>query len=156
MIKLVRIDYRLLHGQVVFAWTRALDIDHIIVANAKAAADAFITMSLNLAKPAGVTLDIATVEQAAEKLNSGKLDHKKVMVVLGNTAETLALVEKVPGISAINYGGLPQKEGARQFGKAIYLTEEEIAHSRALKEKGIRLEIRQVPAHSAELLNDQL
>ncbi|WP_410957155.1 PTS sugar transporter subunit IIB, partial [Salmonella sp. SAL04172] len=25
MIKLVRIDYRLLHGQVVFAWTRALD-----------------------------------------------------------------------------------------------------------------------------------
>ena len=59
MIKLVRIDYRLLHGQVVFAWTRALDIDHIIVANAKAAADAFITMSLNLAKPAGGTLDIA-------------------------------------------------------------------------------------------------
>ena len=92
MIKLVRIDYRLLHGQVVFAWTRALDIDHIIVANAKAAADAFITMSLNLAKPAGVTLDIATVEQAAEKLNSGKLDHKKVMVVLGNTAETLAQI----------------------------------------------------------------
>lgn len=155
MIKLVRIDYRLLHGQVVFAWTRALDIDHIIVANAKAAADAFITMSLNLAKPAGVTLDIATVEQAAEKLNSGKLIIK-VMVVLGNTAETLALVEKVPGISAINYGGLPQKEGARQFGKAIYLTEEEIAHSRVLKEKGIRLEMRQVPAHSAELLNDQL
>lgn len=78
------------------------------------------------------------------------------MVVLGNTAETLALVEKIPEISAINYGGLPQKEGARQFGKAIYLTDEEIAHSRALKEKGIRLEMRQVPAHSAELLNDQL
>lgn len=76
MIKLVRIDYRLLHGRG-FCLTRALDIDHIIVANAKAAADAFITMSLNLAKPAGVTLDIATVEQAAEKLNSGKLDHKK-------------------------------------------------------------------------------
>ncbi|WP_181942382.1 PTS sugar transporter subunit IIB, partial [Klebsiella pneumoniae] len=56
----------------------------------------------------------------------------------------------------ITYGGLPQKEGARQFGKAIYLTEEEIAHSRVLKEKGIRLEMRQVPAHSAELLNDQL
>ncbi|MCQ4051862.1 PTS sugar transporter subunit IIB, partial [Klebsiella pneumoniae] len=26
-------------AEVVFAWTRALDIDHIIVANAKAAAD---------------------------------------------------------------------------------------------------------------------
>lgn len=77
MIKLVRIDYRLLHGQVVFAWTRALDIDHIIVANANAAGDAFVSMSLSLAKPAGVSLDIITVEQAAEKLASGKLDHKK-------------------------------------------------------------------------------
>ncbi len=76
MIKLVRIDYRLLHGQVVFAWTRALDIDHIIVANANAAGDAFVSMSLSLAKPAGVSLDIITVEQAAEKLASGKLDHK--------------------------------------------------------------------------------
>lgn len=51
MIKLVRIDYRLLHGQVVFAWTRALDIDHIIVANANAAGDAFVSMSLSLANP---------------------------------------------------------------------------------------------------------
>ena len=131
MIKLVRIDYRLLHGQVVFAWTRALDIDHIIVANANAAGDAFVSMSLSL-------------------------DHKKVMVVLGNTAETLAFVEKVPGISVINYGGIAQKEGAQQFGKAIYLTEQEIADSQALKAKGIRLEMRQVPAHSAELLNDKL
>lgn len=156
MIKLVRIDYRLLHGQVVFAWTRALDIDHIIVANANAAGDAFVSMSLSLAKPAGVSLDIITVEQAAEKLASGKLDHKKVMVVLGNTAETLAFAEKVPGISVINYGGIAQKEGAQQFGKAIYLTEQEIADSQALKAKGTRLEMRQVPAHSAELLNDKL
>ncbi|HFZ8993803.1 TPA: PTS sugar transporter subunit IIB [Citrobacter freundii] len=156
MIKLVRIDYRLLHGQVVFAWTRALDIDHIIVANAQASGDAFVTMSLNLAKPAGVSLDICTVDQAAEKLVSGRLDHKKIMVVLGNTAETLALVEKVPGIGAINYGGLAQKEGAQQFGKAIYLSAQEIADSKALKAKGIRLEMRQVPAHSAELLNDKL
>lgn len=76
MIKLVRIDYRLLHGGGL-RWTRALDIDHIIVANANAAGDAFVSMSLSLAKPAGVSLDIITVEQAAEKLASGKLDHKK-------------------------------------------------------------------------------
>lgn len=76
MIKLVRIDYRLLHGRGLRP-TRALDIDHIIVANANAAGDAFVSMSLSLAKPAGVSLDIITVEQAAEKLASGKLDHKK-------------------------------------------------------------------------------
>nr|VXZ87525.1 EIIAB-Man [Klebsiella pneumoniae] len=92
MIKLVRIDYRLLHGRW-FCPTRALDIDHIIVANAKAAADAFITMSLN------------SQSQRASRWTSPPLNRRrksltaaswiiKVMVVLGNTAETLALVEK--------------------------------------------------------------
>ena len=155
MIKLVRIDYRLLHGRWFCLDPSAGYRPYHRRQRQSRGGCLHYMMSLNSAKPAGVTLDIATVEQAAEKLNSGKLDHKKSWWS-GNTAETLALVEKVPGISAINYGGLPQKEGARQFGKAIYLTEEEIAHSRALKEKGIRLEMRQVPAHSAELLNDQL
>ena len=54
------------------------------------------------------------------------------------------------GNGVIRLLGIDPKETADR------VTEEEIAHSRALKEKGIRLEMRQVPAHSAELLNDQL
>ena len=51
MIKLVRIDYRLLHGQVVFSWTKSQGINRIIVINNEAATDEFKKMSLNLAKP---------------------------------------------------------------------------------------------------------
>ncbi|NRE63336.1 PTS sugar transporter subunit IIB, partial [Enterococcus faecium] len=32
MIKLVRIDHRLLHGQVVFSWSNSLYINRIIIA----------------------------------------------------------------------------------------------------------------------------
>lgn len=39
------------------------------------------------------------------------------MVVLGNTAETLAFVEKVPGISVINYGGIAQKRARSSSAK---------------------------------------
>ena len=41
MIKLVRLDYRLLHGQVVFAWTRNFGIDFIVVADNETAGDDF-------------------------------------------------------------------------------------------------------------------
>ena len=60
MIKLVRIDYRLLHGQVVFSWTKSQGINRIIVINKEAATDEFKKMSLNLAKPTGVKLNIFT------------------------------------------------------------------------------------------------
>ena len=48
MIKLVRIDHRLLHGQVVFSWSKFFNINRIIVANDEAANDEFKKMSLNL------------------------------------------------------------------------------------------------------------
>ena len=39
MIKLVRLDYRLLHGQVVFSWTQNVGAQRIIVVDDEAAAD---------------------------------------------------------------------------------------------------------------------
>lgn len=39
MIKLVRIDHRLLHGQVVFSWTKSLGISRIIVVDDETAND---------------------------------------------------------------------------------------------------------------------
>ena len=63
MIKLVRIDHRLLHGQVVFSWSKSLNINRIIIANKEAANDEFKKMSLNLSKPTGIKLTIFSVEQ---------------------------------------------------------------------------------------------
>ena len=53
MIKALRIDHRLVHGQVAFTWTHFLAATRIIVIDDKAAADEFQKMALNMAKPAG-------------------------------------------------------------------------------------------------------
>ena len=50
MIKVVRIDHRLLHGQVVFAWTKSQNIERIIVIDNKTSTDDFKKMSLKLSK----------------------------------------------------------------------------------------------------------
>ena len=41
MIKFIRIDHRLLHGQVVFSWSKSLQINRILVVNDEAANDEF-------------------------------------------------------------------------------------------------------------------
>ena len=90
MIKLVRIDYRLLHGQVVFSWTKSQGINRIIVINNEAATDEFKKMSLNLAKPTGVKLNIFTVEEALSKMAKVETLKENIMLIFGNTKETLA------------------------------------------------------------------
>ena len=64
MIKLVRIDHRLLHGQVVFSWTKSLGVGRIIIIDDFAATDELKKMSLSLSKPTGVKLNVFTVKDA--------------------------------------------------------------------------------------------
>ena len=71
MIKLVRLDYRLLHGQVVFSWTGHVGAQRIIVVDDDAANDEMKKSALLLSKPAGVRVNIFTVDKAIAK-KSGK------------------------------------------------------------------------------------
>lgn len=60
MIKLVRLDYRLLHGQVVFSWTGHVGAQRIIVVDDDAANDEMKKSALLLSKPAGVRVNISS------------------------------------------------------------------------------------------------
>ena len=51
MIKLVRVDHRLLHGQVIFSWTKQVGTNYIIVADDKVPNDPISMMALSIAKP---------------------------------------------------------------------------------------------------------
>lgn len=73
MIKLVRVDHRLLHGQVVFSWTRQIDINHIIVADDKVPNDPIGKMALSIAKPVGCTLDIIPFSSWRRQWNRTKI-----------------------------------------------------------------------------------
>ena len=55
MIKLLRVDHRLLHGQVAMAWTQSLDSDCILIAN-DAVVNDNIRKQHEIAKPNGVKL----------------------------------------------------------------------------------------------------
>lgn len=56
MIKLVRVDHRLLHGQVIFSWTKQVGTNYIIVADDKVPNDPISMMALSIAKPWTVSL----------------------------------------------------------------------------------------------------
>ena len=67
MIKLTRVDYRLIHGQVAMSWTHALDVDCILLASDAVAKDDMRKAALRLARPDGVKLVIKDVDAAIER-----------------------------------------------------------------------------------------
>lgn len=81
MIKLTRVDYRLIHGQVAMSWTHALDVDCILLASDAVAKDDMRKAALRLARPSGVKLVIKDVDAAIEALNSGVTDKYSLFII---------------------------------------------------------------------------
>lgn len=81
MIKLIRIDHRLLHGQVVFSWTKSLGISRIIVVDDETANDEMKKVSLNLSKPVGVTLNIFSVNDILARMSKVEQLKDNIMIV---------------------------------------------------------------------------
>ena len=141
----VRIDDRLIHGQIVAAWLSVLRSNTIVVADDKAAAEPFQRMLLEMACPPGIALKILPVAEAAAWLCSPEADLPKVLVVLRNVESALALVENGVAIEEINVGNVSANARKTKYSKSVWLDEADIANFARLKEKGIYLEVRVVP-----------
>ncbi|HFF7709696.1 TPA: PTS sugar transporter subunit IIB [Enterococcus faecium] len=150
MIKFIRIDHRLLHGQVVFSWSKSLQINRILVVNDEAANDEFKKMSLELSKPQGIKLNIFTVENTLTKISKIEALSENIMMIFGNTKDVRQFCESYSNVKEINYGGIIKKEGSKQFSNAIFLTENEIEDAKVLKSMGIKQFMQQVPTSKKE------
>lgn len=148
MILLLRVDHRMMHGQVAFSWTQNLGADCILIANDAVASDELRKTTMKLAKPQGVKLVIKNVEDGIIALNSGVTDKYKLFIVVESVEDAYKIASKVKTVQEINLGGIKSREGSRNISKTINLTEEEEGMLRKLIEKGIEIEIRQLPADS--------
>lgn len=138
MIAMLRVDDRLIHGMVAVSWTSALKPDTIIVANDKAANDAFMTMTMKMAKPAGVNLLIKTKDQAIEKLNSTKYERKRVFLVTESVEDAWYLAQQVTGINAVNIGtaGIKKQDGQVPTLPQIMMSPADFEFAKKLHEQG--------------------
>ena len=84
MIKLLRVDYRLVHGQVAISWSRHIGADCILVANDEVAKDEMRQSMLRLSKPQGMKLVIKSIEDSVKSIKSGVTDKYKMFIVVNN------------------------------------------------------------------------
>ena len=145
MIKLVRVDHRLLHGQVVFIWTTALNVNCILIANDAVANDPIQKGILKPSQPEGVKLIFKSVKDSIEALNSGAADKYNLMVLAGNIDDGCELAAKVDRIRSLNLGNVKLREDAHKLSKLVYVTENEEQKLKELAAKGVEVEIRAVP-----------
>lgn len=81
MIKVLRVDDRLLHGQVAVAWTNYYKVDTVVIANDKVITDKTMQIAFKLATPPGITLSMKSLEGAVAVINNPKHAERTIMVI---------------------------------------------------------------------------
>ena len=156
MIKLTRIDHRLLHGQVAFSWKKFLDSDCILIANDELMKDELKMSAMRMAKPTGVKLVMKSIDDSIKALNSGVTDKYKLFVIVASVEDAYRLCKAVDRIKTINVGGMKQREDRRQISKAVFISDEDEKMLRELNDQGIELEVRLVPGDTKQKVVDLL
>ena len=144
-VTLLRIDDRLIHGQVVEGWVPYLKVDLVVVVSDSAAEDEVQSALMKMALPPAVGLLIVRVDEAPAALSSPQMAARRALVLVPGPTEALALIEKGLNVDRINVGGLHYTVGKVQLGRALFLDEKDKAALRALAARGVRLEGRSLP-----------
>lgn len=141
-LRLVRVDDRLIHGQVVTIWLKALGARRIIVVDDRTANDAFLREVLELAAPAGTPVEIHDLASGTERARELLADDEPAFLLVRSPVTALRLREAGVEFPLLNVGGLGAGPGRKPLYRNISASPEELEAMRQLEAMGTRVELR--------------
>jgi mannose/fructose/N-acetylgalactosamine-specific phosphotransferase system component IIB len=143
----VRMDNRLIHGQILVSWNAEFKIDHIIVTNDKVATDPLQVTLLKAVAPIGANVSVLSIEDCVAYCNSPEAENENIFIIAKFPEDGLALVEEGLKMSTLNLGNQAFVRGSKRLSNTVYLTESGVKALKKLHEKGIRITCRMMPAN---------
>jgi len=139
--RLVRIDDRLIHGQVVAGWLRALGARRIVIVDDATARDDFLREVLTLAAPQGVPVEVLGLADGAARCLELASTPEPVIVLARSPRTIVSLRQAGVPIEVVDLGGMGAGPGRRRLHKTISVGPDDLASLRELEEMGTRVEI---------------
>lgn len=155
----LRVDERLIHGQIAMAWCRALQIQGILVANDEAATNEVQKMALKMAAPLEVKVLIKSVSDAVRILTAPAAAGKRLLVLVRSVHDALHLVERVGNIESVNIGNVGKISGGEDktaLSSYVMLTPPELEDCKALVQLAPEAFLQPVPTAEKTLARDAL
>ncbi|MEW6243512.1 MAG: PTS sugar transporter subunit IIB [Bacillota bacterium] len=143
-ISLIRVDDRLVHGQVLAGWARILGVQTIVVADDEAYGDTLTRSLMEAAAPPGMKIIVCTVDEISRIVHAAD-DRSCALVLVRDPAAALRLREILP-YDRLNLGGVGLAPGRSPFFRNIYLSDQERGMLKALCDRGVEVKVQVVPS----------
>ncbi|MCS7151943.1 MAG: PTS sugar transporter subunit IIB [Endomicrobia bacterium] len=162
MSYIIRIDDRLVHGQVVEGWIKALGFDSIVVCADEVYCDELSRQLFEISVPRHIKFLCYSVELTADSILKSVYDKMNSLILLGSLKDLKQLVkfvkEKLPTYTfpPVNIGGIRYVPGRKQIYKALFLSKEDLNIIKEIVSFGLKLEYYVLPRDEKIPLNDKI
>lgn len=154
--KLIRVDNRLIHAQIILKWVKNLNINHIIVVDNEIARNPFLSQVFKLTTPPSLHIEILTDDEMIQYYFcnvSKKTNARRTMIIMKSINTSITLVEKGVVFNKIQIGNTPIAVGKKthflhDIKKAYY---EQFSY---LNRRDIIVYYQRVPEENKVILNN--
>ncbi|AGK98673.1 PTS sugar transporter subunit IIB [Clostridium pasteurianum] len=159
MIVALRVDDRLIHGQVALTWSKELKVQGIVVANDASAQDEMQKMTLKMAVPNNIKLLVKSVDDAIGVVNNPKAAKMRILLLTRTIKDALKIRESTENIEYINIGNVGRFDGVDASEKTmvsstVMLTKDEIDSLKKLIEIDPNTSLQVVPSEERKPMKD--
>lgn len=145
MIVIIRIDDRLIHGQVVEGWVNHLKATCIVVADDALASNAPQRSIMELSVPQGLKVSIGGIEDMCRRLRDKPFDAERVILLFSKPADVLRALKSGLDCPALNIGGMRYVPGKRKLIDVLAVDDADLEALREIAAQGVKVEVQTVP-----------
>ena len=142
---LVRIDSRLLHGQVATAWTKAVQPTRIIVVSDAVSKDELRKKLIEQAAPPGVKANVVPIAKMIEVAKDPRFGNTKALLLFENTQDVVRAIEGGVDIKEVNVGSMAHSVGKVLVNKVLSMDAKDVEAFETMKKAGVKFDVRKVP-----------
>ncbi|MFT8395558.1 PTS system mannose/fructose/N-acetylgalactosamine-transporter subunit IIB [Propionibacterium sp.] len=155
-IKLLRIDSRLIHGQIANNWVNTVGVQTMIAASDAAAADNLRKTLLLQVGREPIKTFVLSIDKMVRVYNNPKYADLDTLVVVETPQDVIRLIDAGIPVTKVNVGGITYSSGMTRVTESVSVGPAEIEAFKDLAARGIELEVQQVPASSRSDMIERL
>lgn len=143
-ISMVRVDERLIHGQITIKWLEAKKANGVVIIDHETASDPIMKEIFRMTLPQFIGLDIFDLDEGTKFLITNT--SKDVVIVLVKDLWVVKeIYEKGVKIDEVIIGRIPSGIGKKKVHPNVFLSDEDIDVLRFFKKEGVSVKIQLVP-----------
>jgi len=144
----LRIDSRLIHGQVAGAWVSYVAPQTLIAASDSAANDELRKTLLLQVGPASARTNVLDIAKTIRVYFNPEYKDMRTMIVVESPMDALKLLEAGVTVDEVNVGGVTFKPGMTLITEAVSVNDEHVEAYKAINDLGVTMTLQQVPTSS--------